>query len=71
MGWLNDSETEQNVFKGYEAGYTSMHIDFAILATCITTNVCDFGFDVELAEEMHCRVVIHKKEVSSAMNLNL
>lgn len=44
MGWLNDSETEQDVFKGYEAGYTSMHIDFAILATCITTNVCDFGF---------------------------
>lgn len=29
------------------------------------------AFDVELAEEMHCRVVIHKKEVSSAMNLNL
>lgn len=27
------------------------------------------AFDVELAEEMHCRVVIHKKEVSSAMSM--
>lgn len=37
---LNDSETEQNVFKGYEAGYTSMHIDLFWLSTLNLQKKC-------------------------------